>query len=190
MFKRNRFLTVYRLICIWLSTVALSYLALAQNLATPTKVSATSSCDGNSHRKFDFWLGEWQGVWVDPRAGKQIATNTVTRINAGCGIQESFRQIGETGLIGTSISAFDPRLGKWHQTWTDNQGSVMQFEDEANSTPTFARTFTAKDGRQIMQRMRFIDIARDSFVWLWERSVDKGKSWELQWRIDYVRIKN
>ena len=116
------------------------------------------------------------------------AVNTVSLINDGCTLHESFRQAGEGGLIGSSISGYDTRTETWQQIWMDSQGSVMQFTGgTADGAPTFGRNFQARDGRMIHQRMRFVEIKLNSFVWLWERSLDEGKSWQTMWKIDYVR---
>jgi hypothetical protein len=39
----------------------------------------------------------------------------------------------------------------------------------------------ARDG----QRMVFRDVARDTFIWDWERRTDAG--WRLVWRLQYER---
>jgi len=46
---------------------------------------------------------------------------------------------------------------------------------------------TTPNGIIIQQRMIFYEIKKDSFTWDWENSTDYGKTWSLQWRINYKR---
>jgi hypothetical protein len=42
------------------------------------------------------------------------------------------------------------------------------------------------DGGVVPFRMRFTEVERESFVWLWEREEAKGV-WGERWRIQYTR---
>ena len=121
--------------------------------------------------ELDFWLGEWDARW-DGGAG----TNTITRELGGAVILERFES---AELRGMSVSVHD--RGRWRQTWVDGNGTYFDFEG-GPSGDEFELLHAREDARF---RMRFTEIAADSFVWLWERGTDD--EWELQWRIDYSR---
>lgn len=72
-------------------------------------------CRRPEHRQFDFWLGKWN---VFGAAGSQIATSIISRDMGGCLIMEDFIQ--NNGFQGLSMSAFDRKEGRWHQTFVDN----------------------------------------------------------------------
>jgi hypothetical protein len=44
------------------------------------------------------------------------------------------------------------------------------------------------DGKEIVQRMVFKEIKNDSFTWDWEKTEDGGKTWKLEWRINYKKV--
>jgi len=43
------------------------------------------------------------------------------------------------------------------------------------------------EDQTLVYRMRFHDIGADGFTWSWERSTDRGETFELAWRIAYRR---
>src|SRR5215470_6417731 len=79
---------------------------------------------------------------------------------------------------GTTLRVYDPELGAWHILWND---PLRQF---------YARQLGRAQGKDIVQigkndagvtlRWSFTDITPESFRWLGERSLDDGKSWQLQ----------
>jgi hypothetical protein len=55
-----------------------------------------------------------------------------------------------------------------------------------NGRMVLLRDFT-RDGRHVLQRMVFEDIAAERFRWLWQRSDDEGRNWTTAWEIQYRR---
>lgn len=106
-------------------------------------------------------------------------------------IKENFAVTGDEsmkGFTGESWSVFNSNNGTWYQTWVDNQGSYLDFIGEIDGEKRiFKREVQKPDGSIIYQRMVFYDIKADSFTWDWENSTDKGKTWNLLWRIIYER---
>ena len=139
---------------------------------------------------FDFWVGQWDLTWehADGSIGK--GTNGIVKILDDNVIQENFRATegAYAGMKGISISVYDPRQKSWFQTWQDNQGSNInltgEFDGKRRIFKTAVRTVNEQ---QIISRMQFYDIRENSLIWDWERSTDNGDTWELQWRINYVR---
>ncbi len=69
---------------------------------------------------FDFWVGEWQ---VTDTSGTFLGTNHIQRLLDRCLLQENWISGGQNR--GKSINYYDPADEKWHQTWIDNQGTIL-----------------------------------------------------------------
>lgn len=145
-----------------------------------------SPCDRAEARQFDFWIGEWDLSWGDSGKG----TNIITAELGNCVIEENFTTLGEKPFIGNSVSVYNPRLGKWQQTWVDNNGSYLDFLGEwSDGKMTLSRETVNKEGKLIRQRMVFHDITKKSLIWDWESSEDSGHTWKTLWTIKYKRRK-
>ena len=87
----------------------------------------------SEEKQFDFWLGQWELSWPAEQMGGEAGevhhgTNTVTKILDDRVIQETFRfQAGS--FNGHSVSVFNPSKRIWQQTWVDNQGSYLLFDE-------------------------------------------------------------
>lgn len=132
----------------------------------------------------DFWVGKWVANSHRPQPdgtiqeSKNAAKNHILKIKADKVIHENFTM---PGFNGESWSVYNPKENKWHQTWVDDSGAYLTlvggFEgDDFVLNQTYPNT---------IQRMRFTNITKESFVWLWETK--KGDKWELAWQLDYKR---
>lgn len=147
-------------------------------------------CKSESSREFDFWVGTWDLEWKSAEGAVQKGTNEITKILGGCVVRESFDGGKDMPLRGQSYSMFDSISGKWKQTWVDNQGSYLDFSGGMeDGKMVLSRTFTNRAGKEMMQRMVFFNISKDSLEWNWENSGDGGKTWNLAWHIRYARRK-
>lgn len=142
---------------------------------------------------FDFWVGQWKVSWNTTDGSTVEGTNTVEKILDGIVIQEHFVD-PNNNFKGTSISVYNPNDSTWHQAWADNSGGYFDFYGEIDGDKRFFKTkprmIQLKDKEspvEIVQRMVFYDIQDDSMKWDWESSTDGGKSWKLQWRINYEK---
>ncbi|MGH7450787.1 MAG: hypothetical protein ACRENG_05545 [bacterium] len=145
--------------------------------------------------QFDFWLGEWDLTWPGEQSGLPAGqmgrgTNSITAILDSAVIQESFVDLAPNSLRGISVSVYNQRLGKWQQTWVDNQSSYLDFVGEfKDGKMIFSRKAMTKDGKEIIQRMVWHNIAKKQLDWNWEASEDGGKTWKVNWQIHYARKK-
>jgi hypothetical protein len=146
-------------------------------------------CTAPELHQLDFWVGDWELTW--PASGQSPAgtgTNHVEKILGDCVVQESFAAAGPPGLVGHSVSTYDPRQGIWEQTWVDNQGAYIAltggFKDGAM---TLTQKALGPNGKPRLARMVYLNIKPDSFDWHWESSTDEGKTWKLNWEIHYKR---
>lgn len=148
-------------------------------------LKAQTTMDSSS---YDFWVGEWNLTWSDANGTVSQGKNRIGKILDGKVIQENFED--ETGFKGTSISVFNPAQKMWHQAWADNQGGYFDLDGEISGDKKIFKTKLREvNGKKIIQRMVFYDITPQSFTWDWEKTEDGGKTWTLQWRIHYVKVK-
>ena len=142
------------------------------------------ACQSDQHRQFDFWLGHWQ---VSNSANTQISTSKISLINNGCGILEEYST--PSGYQGKSLNIFDSQQEKWHQTWIDNSGLLLQLNGEF------------KDGKMVMQGTTYNPqgiATLNQISWqllpdgrvnqIWQTSGDQGKTWQLLFDGYYRKI--
>lgn len=137
----------------------------------------------------DFWVGSWECSGKSLQAnGKDWsethATNRIEKILGEKVVHENFA-MGQ--FLGQSWSVFNPRTKQWHQTWVDNQGAYIDLVGGIEKDGVILKTLPNSLKPKHFSRMVFSDIKSDSFTWRWEASTDGGKSWALQWRLDYKR---
>ena len=140
-------------------------------------------CNAPEARQFDFWLGEWDLSWEKDGTG----TNSITSMYDGCVIQEQFDGQPRMDLKGMSLSLYDPKLGRWKQTWVDNGGNYFDLLGEFEDGVMTLVCEKEMEGKPILYRMVFNNIRKNDLDWNWERSDDDGENWELRWHIDYKR---
>lgn len=170
-------------------------LSVAQiQMPTPSTVEKPEE---KLEKKFDFWVGKWNATWKNPDGTTGKATNEITRVLNNKVIRENFQVTNDKnlkGFHGLSFSVYNPFAKAWKQTWVDNQGAYLDFYGKFEGDKRiFERKFTGATGKfkgkVMMQRMVFYHIKPQSFDWDWETSLDEGKTWKLNWRIRYTRIK-
>ena len=164
--------------------------ALFAAVALAAGTPPAGPCAGPEWKQLDFWVGEWNARWpASPGTPAGTGTNRIEKILDGCVVSENFAGSGPQALVGKSYSTFDPKTGRWRQTWVDNQSSYLDFTGDFSKSgeKIFAMRATGKDGRPVELRMVFRNITPDAFDWSWERSPDGGRTWQVQWPIHYTR---
>lgn len=143
-------------------------------------------CSSPDASQFDFWIGVWDLTWgngEDAGSGQNIITSEMY----GCVIEENFITHEDEPFVGKSLSVYDSETGLWKQTWVDNQGNYLDFEGGLEEGKMILQREAIKDGQIILQRMVWYNISDQSLDWNWESSDDDGQTWELLWKIHYVR---
>lgn len=140
---------------------------------------------------FDFWIGEWDLTWKDPDGSTATGSNSITKILDGKVIHENFAALtGQSkGYKGNSVSILEQRTGRWKQSWVDNQNGYFSFTGGAEGEQRYFEHEFMKEGALHKGKMIFRNITRNSLVWDWMKSTDGGKSWTVQWSINYQRKK-
>jgi hypothetical protein len=151
---------------------------VAQNATRP------SACTGSEYSRFDFWVGDWE---VHNAAGKLAGTSHIEKILGGCAIQEHWSGAG--GGNGTSLNLYDAISRKWHQTYVDNGGLLLQLDgDIAGGRMVLSGTLPAQQGGgTTMERISWMPLAGGAVRQLWERSADGGATWSTVFDGRYSR---
>jgi hypothetical protein len=146
-------------------------------------------CSAPEAGQFDFWLGEWDLTWKDGGGRTLRGTNTITKEYGGCVIYERFDGAPGMDLKGMSVSTYNPAMGKWQQTWVDDQGNYFDLVGGFADGKMTLMHEREVDGRLVQLRMVFFNIGEIELDWQWERSEDGGENWNVLWRIHYRRKK-
>jgi hypothetical protein len=124
---------------------------------------------------FDFWLGRWEVRMPD---GTLIGTNTITKRDGGCSIQERWEGAG--GSTGSSVSFYLPSRKEWRQVWTGSSGTLfdmtgtaengsMHMEGtieyaEPNRVVAFRGTWTEGPDGRVRQRLEEFDLVAQTWI--------------------------
>jgi hypothetical protein len=157
----------------------LSAMALALCAAAP---AFGGPCDSPPFRQFDFWVGDWQ---VHTPDGKFTGTNRIEREYDGCVIHEHYTT--EHGYRGESLNSYDAGRKLWHQTWVDNQGTLLLLEGglRKGSMVLEGRTIAA-DARRTRHRITWTPNPDGSVRQHWE-STDAAGRWVTVFDGRYTR---
>ncbi|MGH7628109.1 MAG: hypothetical protein ACREOF_01720 [Gemmatimonadales bacterium] len=160
-----------------LTLVAMAPAVAAQqttNASAPT-ARASPACASAEHRQFDFWLGEWEVRRAD---GKLAGRNTITREHGGCVLQERYAAVG--GYTGTSLNIYDATRKRWHQTWTDNGGLLLELDGHFRDGKMILRGETLDSaGKVVQERITWTPRQDGKVRQLWEQSADGGATWTV-----------
>lgn len=143
----------------------------------PAGASRAAACSRPEHRQFDFWIGEWDVTLPD---GRPAGTNRIGAIHGGCALREEWS--GASGSSGTSLNAYDPVGGRWHQTWVDNGGLLLRLEGGMKGEAMELEGATVgADGIRTLQRIRWTPLGGTParVRQLWEASTDGGRTWTV-----------
>jgi hypothetical protein len=168
---RPRLALVAALLLRW-STIA------AQAAAPPSQV-----CGAAEFHQFDFWIGEWDVMRPD---GGRAGENRIESILGGCVLRESWT--GVRGNRGTSYNIYDATRRRWHQTWVDDQGTLLVLEGAfAGDRMTLEGVSTDSAGRPQRQRITWQPTGPGRVRQLWESSSDGGATWTVAFDGRYVK---
>jgi hypothetical protein len=81
-------------------------------------------------------------------------------------------------FYGTTLRVYDPNIDAWHILWSDPVKQLYTRQIGRARGNDIVQDGTADSGD--LMRWSFLDITRDSFRWLGERSKDGGASWHVQ----------
>jgi len=149
-------------------------------------------CNKPEYRRFDFWIGDWEAYGVK---GKKAGDSHISVILDSCVILEEWTSAGaQQGLIysGKSFNSYNSATRQWQQTWTDNTGNTTEFlrgEASEGKIVYYADKVMGPKGETFLRRLTFTKLTSDKVRQLGERSDDGGKTWAVEYDLEYRRKK-
>ena len=128
--------------------------------------STPPACQSDTHREFDFWLGEWT---VSAPDGSTAGHNTLTAIEGGCAIREEWRS-ATSAFTGTSYNFYDQARNEWRQLWLDNQGGVLDLAGNKSGNQMILKSAKQDNaaGQSVYHQITWTANADGSVRQLWE----------------------
>lgn len=144
--------------------------------------AAPAPCEGQQHRAFDFWLGEWQVKTPD---GKLAGVNRIEREYGGCVLHERY-DTGR-GYSGESLNIYDAGRKVWHQTWVDASGTLLVLEGGLREGKIVLEGQTVDASNQVTKhRITWTPNQDGSVRQLWQSTDAKG-DWVTAFDGHYTR---
>ena len=141
-----------------------------------------ANCQSDEHRQFDFWLGQWQVVQGD---GQLAGSNQITKAYDDCVIKERYEAV--SGFRGESVNIFDVTTGRWHQTWVDNSGLLLQLAGGwKNGEMVLQGDRVNRHGVKIRDKITWRQNSDGSVRQLWQTKVADG-DWQVTFDGHYQR---
>lgn len=155
-----------------IAAVLVAVLAAAP-LAAQSDADSPAPCSTPEHRQFDFWIGEWE-VTAD---GRVAGHNKITRLFGDCGLREEYTGT-RGGYTGSSFNLYDASRGLWHQTWVDNQGTLLLLDGTLEEgRMVLEGDLIGSDGLSQHQRITWTPNGDGTVRQHWEQSADGGGTW-------------
>lgn len=131
-------------------------------------------CTAPEHRQFDFWVGEWE---VHKPDGTLAGHNRIEPILGGCVLRETYASAAYP-YEGTSLNIYDAGTGRWHQTWVDNGGLLLELNGGMEGNRMVMRGATKGPKGEMLHEIAW-QLQHDGRVeQRWRSSTDGGHSWK------------
>ncbi|MBB3167347.1 hypothetical protein [Simiduia aestuariiviva] len=138
-------------------------------------------CQSEAHRQFDFWLGQWEVRTAD---GNLAGHNNIQLVEQGCVLREQYRT--PKGYTGQSYTLYDASRQQWHQTWVDNQGTLLLLSGGfSDGQMVLSGTTLAPEGEQD-NRITWSQEPDGRVRQHWQ--VRKGEQWQSLFDGFYERV--
>jgi hypothetical protein len=155
----------------------------------------------DGRRDFDFWIGSWKvhnrylrerlkgsSDWVEFEA-----TSVARPLLDGLGNQDEFRTDHDGGFIGMSFRFFDPETRTWAIYWADSRRLGKLDPPVLGSFTGDIGRFEGADtlaGKPVLVRFDWSRVKTPSPLWEQSFSADGGKTWELNWVMEFTRAES
>ena len=152
----------YPIVCLFF--LGMSSLAFAQ-----------SPCTSDTHRQFDFWVGQWKVYHT--QADTLVGESHIKLILNDCVIEENWK--GASGFEGKSFNTYNPMDSTWNQVWVDVAGNTYHFKGQYADQKMIMKGQTFQNGKIFTYEMSFQFNPKTGTVrQIWKQSDDEGKSWK------------
>jgi hypothetical protein len=151
----------------------------------PASALPASSCNSEKHHQFDFWIGDW----TVSSNGEPAGTNSIYLIHNGCALQENWQGSGAGGVSGTSFNIYDPAHDRWHQTWVDSTGTLLELDGKLiDGKMVLSGERPTRDGNAVvLHRIIWTPNEDGSVRQHWEASKDGGRDWSTLFDGLYIK---
>ena len=165
-----------KLIANCLFTLAASVGASAVAGAETPPPAKPPPCAAPEHRQFDFWHGDWD---VRDPSGKTVGRNRIVPLHGGCVLQENWASTN--GVTGTSVNIYDGDTRRWHQTWVDSTGGLLQLDGGIvdGKMVLAGESVAGPPAKTTRHRIAWTPLPDGRVRQLWESSDDGGKTWTV-----------
>jgi hypothetical protein len=152
------------------------FVSFAQD-SDPNAATRVTPCNSGKYRQFDFWIGDWDVSSNGDPAG----TNSIHSIHNGCALQENWQGSGEGGISGSSFNIYDKASDRWHQTWVDASGTLLELNGAfIEGQMVLSGERLSRDGSgMVLHRITWTPNEDGTVRQLWEVSKDGGGSWSI-----------
>jgi hypothetical protein len=166
---------------LWLMVASASFGGVA---VTTSAATDPESCATNPQsRQLDYWLGDWSVTYPGAPAA---SSSTVSLTLDKCVVVESWS--GSKRHKGQNMFAYSADDKKWHQMFADNEGRVHVFEGNVtDGTAEFYGPSVGSNGEAVLNRIRIKRVGANEVEQTWEKSTDKGATWNKAFAGEYSR---
>ena len=169
-------------------------IAFGMPLSAQSKTDAGNTPAQAHATDFDYLLGDWEFSGVNVQYGKMHGYWSVVRLDNPKQIMDEYRVVGPKGEIyysTTTLRAYNGRRDEWDLVSME-EGSGLQNVGtgrKEGSEMHIDQKFMGPNGNFSILRIRYYNIAADSFSWAADRSSDDGKTWTKNFQtLDVKRI--
>jgi hypothetical protein len=141
-------------------------------------------CEGEAFSAFDFWVGEWDVYATGSKT--LVAHSRIEKLYGGCAIRESWMPLRGSG--GGSLSAYDPKSGRWQQSWVGGgPGTVLFDGGGANGAMVLTGWWpgSGPKGEDGLTRMTYSPLDDGGVRQHGEFSADQGLTWTTTFDFTY-----
>jgi hypothetical protein len=150
---------------------------------------------------FDFWMGSWKvhNRYLKERLkGSTDWVEFESTVNArplldGLGNEDEFRTDHGGGFIGMSFRFFDPEKKTWAIYWADSRRPGKLDPPVFGSFDGETGSFQGADmlnGKPVLVRFEWSGVTTATPRWEQAFSGDGGKSWEVNWVMEFTRAED
>lgn len=153
-------------------------------------LAQSSPCTDSKCRAFDFWVGSWE---VFGKNGKKAGDSKISLILDSCVVLEEWTSASsQSGVIykGKSFNTYNSATHQWQQTWVDNTGGTTEYlrsEVSSGQITFYADKVISQNGKSFLRRLTFTQLSAIMVRQLGERSDDDGKTWSIEYDLEYHR---
>jgi hypothetical protein len=132
-------------------------------------------CAGEAHRQFDFWIGDWEVTQPD---GTAAGHNAIESILGGCVLTEEWTS-ASSGHAGRSVNIYDARSDRWHQTWVDNSGLLLELNGGLEEGRMVLKgEGKARDGKKLQHEIAWTPQPDGTVKQHWRMKKEGDDSWQ------------